>query len=291
MRLSRVLLGIGVLVACGGGIAGSLATQGSGPLSPTAAQNERHFKTVAKQVADEWDRSTASAIWRDRLILLSDPVIHATGADIDWVYRLPARVPAPPKSAPVRFVDGTSMMVSLRAADDAIRMVAPDPHGQPAQITRVALGTARFLTNRGMATVPAWRFSVDGLPEPIIVAAVEPSDLADRPYNRQPIPVPLGLEAPGEQRPVDTGSVTVLVNGACDHSALLVYETDTVVVVGVSRPTAPITKRVGTCGPTPYPGFSTLTAPLSRPLGARALLDVAGYPMITTNPYLRGLNT
>jgi hypothetical protein len=56
-------------------------------------------------------------------------------------------------------------------------------------ITGATLGTTTLLTNRGAATVPAWRFSIAGLSQPIVRVAIDPAATDDCPAradDRQP---------------------------------------------------------------------------------------------------------
>lgn len=293
MRRSSVLISVISVVACAGMFTACTVSSrwpsGSGELS--AAANQRHFRTTAMQVADQWNNSAAPAAWRDKLILLSDSVIRPVEACVDWFYRVLAHVSVAPESAPVQFADGTSMPVRVTPAAAAVKLIAADPHGQTVQITRAMLGSARFLTNRGLATLPAWRFSVDDVSAPIIVAAVAPSALTERPFIPHPLAVPIGLDAPGEQWPLDDDSVTVRADGACSRMGLLVLETDQAIVVAISRPASAVTERTGTCGPSQFSGHIQLTAPLSAPIGGRPVLDISGYLVIAADPFMRSLNT
>jgi hypothetical protein len=293
MRRSSVLISAISVVACAGMFtACTVASRGpSGSGQPSAAANQRQFRTTAKQVAEQWNNSAAPAAWRDKLMLLSDSVIRPVEASPDWFYRLPADVPAAPASGSVTFSDGTSLAVPVSGAAAAVKQIAPDPHGQPAQITRAVFGPARFLTNRGIATLPAWHFTVDGVTDPIIVAAVAPSALTDRPFIPHPVAAPIGLDPPGEQWPLDDNSVTVRADGLCSRMVLLVLETDQAIVVGISRPASAVTERTGTCGPSPYSGHVQLTAPLATPIGGRPVLDISGYLVIAADPFMRSLNT
>jgi hypothetical protein len=290
MRGSRVVLLAAVAVVCAGGFLVAFHQPASSPIGPSAARNAQAFQAAAADIADEWTASPAAAIWHDGLILLSDPVISDDGSATDWVYQLPAKRPVPPATAAALFPDGTRLSVRVTTLAEAVRVLAPDPHGQPARITRAVVGTARFLTNHGIATLPAWRLTVLGVPGTVAVAAVAATDLAELPNVGNSAGAPPGLDPPGEQRPANPNSVTVLAEGGCDHGELLVYETKTVVVVAISRPAAVIHHRSDTCGPSANPGFAEHTAPLAYPLGGRPILDIAGYPVLTTVAYLRSLN-
>lgn len=58
---------------------------------------------------------------------------------------------------------------------------AKTPTGPPLRITRVSLGTARFLTDRGYSRLPAWRIRLAGVSTPAAVLAVGRSAVFTQP--------------------------------------------------------------------------------------------------------------
>lgn len=218
------------------------------------------------------------------------------------VTQLSTKVPA---DSSIRFPDGQTISVPLVSAAAAYRSidrgdppcdgetgVAPKvqtgtPESPPAVKDKVAagpctaltvtgakLGTVQLRTSRGVATVPAWLFTVDELAGPLARVAVAPSAVSDLP-SPSPAPDQPGIVGAVNLTKVDGATLTYgLGVGACDKDITpLFYEADDVVVVGGqvgSRPTGPCVLSLL---------IKPVTVTLGAPLGDRVVLDISGKPL------------
>ena len=163
----------------------------------------------------------------------------------------------------IRFPDGT-MTAPLVSAAEAYRQldqgdpppcegrpkapgptIEPGPDGSvsspvatacvPLTVTAVRLGTAEVRTSRGVADVPAWLFTVEGLAAPVARVAVAPQSVTPVPEPTAPArPAPEGVVGAEHTERVDGTRLTyVLGVGACDTGITpLVQEREDLVVVG-----------------------------------------------------------
>ena len=103
-------------------------------------------------------------------------------------------------------------------------------------ITGATLGTTTLLTNRGAATVPAWRFAIAGLSQPIVRVAIDPAALTSPPaptIDSPPISVGAGV---AQLISVSGNEIRYqLWAGACDTAprGFIHEEADIIVVGGV----------------------------------------------------------
>ena len=236
---------------------------------------------------------------------LSDDLRRAF--DSGW-YR--TRVPLPtqiPAASRISFPDGSTADVSLVSAAAAfaeLHRADPPcaagpvpatpatptgtgpgaPVGGPARhtcafltVTGVKDGTMQLRTNRGVATVPAWLFSVDESPSPVARAAVTPATF-------DPPPVP---DVPSWSHPLVASATkvdavepnriafTIASSGCATNPAGLVHETDdAVVIAGWTQDDS-----TGPCRGSA--ALVPVSVPLTRPLGDRVILDaVSGRPLL-----------
>lgn len=270
------LLASPVLTACG---------QGTGPGADVSGFDKR-----AAAVAAAWRSSGAIEAWRTGLVPLGE-FTQVLGfddrSDLKEAFAagrigVDGTLPDTTGMGEVRFPDGSTKVVGLVGARTAYTaFTAAGEHPCPTDarcsgvvITGATLGTTTLLTSRGEATVPAWRFSVAGLTQPIIRVAIDPEAMT--------VPPAPTLEAGDGRPPTDLGvEVVALLGlsgneiryrvwiGACDTNARpVVHEETDIIVVG------------GTV--TPPPAGSACTANLvaapvsittSKPVGDRPIVE------------------
>lgn len=201
-----------------------------------------------------------------------------------------------PSQDQVAFADGQTLQVKTIDPMEAYKTVAPGdpddctdsdtpaqgpssagPDGttshavpcKPLHISRVEYGTAAVQTSRGLATAPAWLFTVDGLSGPLTRVAVSPESIDEVPQ----VPVPPAGELPGVVPAQDVVAVAGdqvtyrLGVSACDTQITpLFHETDDVVVVAGSA-----VRSGDTC--IEMLKYEPVTITLSKPLGTRPLVS------------------
>ena len=301
LRISRtaaVLVMALTVAACGSQHAASPVSSHATP--PAAGQNgPAAFVTRARQVAAQWDRSHAARVWRTGLVLMdaSDltPVPFNQGfssqeekdAFGSGHFRLAGTLPAGPLPGLIRWADGTTLRLPLLTAKAAFaELAAQRPCGGPRACGQLTVTGAQpsavtVHTSRGLASVPAWRFTVAELGWTVSEVAVARSSLVVLP-GYGPIP------AVGRNTPGVTGLTAVSADGrtltlsfvgsACDAAwGAYRYESNGTVVAGSWAQPSP--------GNTPCPAvgvFRTARVTLARPLGTRVILDVAsGLPLVS----------
>ena len=272
--------------------AGRATAPAAGQKGPAA------FVARARQVTAQWDRSAAARIWRTGLVLMdaSDltPVPSSAGFSSQQEkdafgsghFKLAGTLPAGPLPGLVRWADGSTLRLPLLTARAAFaELAAQRPCGGPSAcgqltVTGAQPGSVTVRTSRGLASVPAWRFTVAGLGWRVGEVAVARDALAVLPGSG-PIP-PAGQNTPGVDVltavSADGRTLTLSFTGsACDAAwGAYRYESHATVVVGSwEKPAA---------GNTPCPAVGmprTARVTLARPLGTRIVLDVAsGLPLV-----------
>jgi hypothetical protein len=150
-----------------------------------------------------------------------------------------------------------------------------------ATVTGAQPAVVTIRTGRGLASVPAWRFTVAGLGWKVSEVAVARDALVVLPGY---VPIPrAGQNTPGVNGltafPADGRTLTLSFTGsACDAAwGAYRYESNGTVVAGSwEKPSA---------GNTPCPAVGmprTARVMLARPLGTRVILDVAsGLPLVS----------
>lgn len=203
-----------------------------------------------------------------------------------------------PPDGHVRFANAESMAVPLVAADQAFRELRePTLRGgcpayyEPWQqspttgpcvalpVTAAQLGEVPLHTSRGLATVPAWLFSVPGLSGPVARVAVSPEAISAPPSPAVRGDDRLRQVLVGAEfiERVDGASVQFLTKPTFCHDVIrpVAYETAEVVVLGLH--TEPERNCAGAAGErVPPPRPRPFTVELAEPVGTRALLSSSG---------------
>jgi hypothetical protein len=302
-----VLAGASLLAGCGSvglpatpgtGVASSVADNAS-PVTgrATPVTGNTAFEERAAMVAKAWQGGVLTA-WTHGLVPLQElsvePVVSPKGTtrDFETTYsngciRIASPLPDTTGRGDVQFADGTSMPVPLVGAQTAYNRLPKRSANCPMAdqppwltITSARLSTVEILTSRGQAVVPAWRYAVTGLSQPLIGVAVAPSAITSLPQMtlREHSPRD-GLVSAGGLISGEGDVVTFRVGiGACDKDLqALVWETPEVIVVGGS-----VTL--------PEAGMPCAASQLSRradvrtkqPIGERLIVDsVSGRPLLT----------
>ena len=283
-----------VVVACAGLLAGcSLIDR---PATP--AESERAFQERAAAVAKAWQDGHITTAWTMGFVplqeLTREPAWDPKG-DLKASYgngwiRTTSPLPNTTGRGDIRFADGTSMPVPLVGAltaysrfpkrSGACPTAGPPVTCQWLTITAARLSTVQIHTTRGLAAVPAWRYTVAGLTQPLMSVAVAPSAITTFPQVTLP-----GQSAPGglvsaislisSSRDVVVFDIGI---GACDEDPRgLVRETPELVVVGGSV--------------TPPDAGTSCTSKLrshrvevrtTQPVGTRPIVNaLSGQPMLT----------
>ncbi len=252
--------------------------------SPRADASD--FDKRATAVAAAWRSSGAIAAWRNGLVPL-DELTQVSGFDDRSDLKIAfgegrigvqGTLDDTKAAGVVTFPDGTTMPVALVGAYTAYAGLA-GPQGRPCatnekctglDVTGATLGTTTLLTNRGQATVPAWRFSVAGLTQPIVRVAIDPALMATPPAPTiDSRPTNLGVEV-AQLIGVSGNEIRYqLWIGACETEPrpLVHEEADIIVLGGVVTP--------------PPPNYSctsnlvsvNVSATTATPVGDRPLVD------------------
>lgn len=288
--LAPVLVAVALAAGCGSG-----ATDPKSDLPATL------FQRRAEQVADAWTRGDLLQRWRTGVVAAEDLT-----KDPDWMprpnlkasfhngwIRTATALPITPGTGTVRYADGTTVPVDTVDAQTAYdEMVNPRSGPCPTAddtgtgcdwltITGARRVTTSLLTARGPAELPAWSFTVQGLPEPLVrvaVAAVEPGDL--EPVGLPSLPVDdrqvllTGQDVTGH---TPTSLTVTLGSGACDADLRAhVLETHDVVVVGGTALSPPSGQMCNSSL-----RLEEVTVPLEAELGDRPVVDAAsGRPLL-----------
>ena len=146
-------------------------------------------------------------------------------------------------------------------------------------VTSATLVTTTIRTSRGQARVPAWRFGVKELAQPVLRVALDDTAVTPLPEVSPDGPAPAaGLAGAQTWDSVRGRALGFTVGvGDCDKDVVgRVFETARVVVVGGTvRPPGPDV----VC--TAMLRLAPVTVDLAKPLGERVVLDVAsGRPLI-----------
>ncbi|MEV4413424.1 hypothetical protein [Catellatospora sp. NPDC049609] len=306
------------------GCAGAATDQAGPGVTTAPADAAAAFERRAAEVARQWRDANLTGPWREGFVPLAPLTIEPergypddatkNAASAGW-YRLAGSLPREAGTGSVAFPDGTSLRVPLVSADAAYRALAhggqpqcersaaapdapaPDAsagadgsvsaHAGPCTaltVTAAKLGTAQLRTSRGLATVPAWVFTVKELPDPMVRVAVAPEAVRPLPELPAPPAVPADpdfhLVATQTLDRADDRTVAYRLGvGACDSDiAPLVWESVDVVVIG-GTVTPPDQDRVCVAMLVAAPVEVTLTTPL----GTRILLDATTGQPVTKN--------
>ncbi|MBL3671522.1 hypothetical protein JL475_37720 [Streptomyces sp. M2CJ-2] len=274
VALALFTVGAGAVAGCGSEKADGRGAQ------PRDADPEPEAR--ARQVADAWDGSEATEVWRKGYYPMGEVIqlpenAFRNGADKraysarNFVLRgkLPSTAQ---KDGQVKWESGGSLVLPLMGAREAYETVARNSADGPhLTVTGAELGEMALATSRGPATVPAWLFTLEGYDTPLKRVALSPSQLPEPPIGpAREVPTdelaPLDrlVEAAG-----DGQSVTVAAtHGSCDDGpAVDVLETGGSVVLSASV----VGTKEGPCAS----GLRVkeVQVKLDRPIGDRVLLD------------------
>lgn len=203
-----------------------------------------------------------------------DKIAYIAGA-VEFTTTPPA---APASSGGYTILSAQAVLGRLRPTGKS------EPASRPLRIVKASLVQAAFGTDRGPRPLPAWRFDLDGVSEPVMVLAIDSKHLWHSPGQDQ-----AGVD---QQATVGTDdrSVTFTFYGSppgpppcgADYTAE-VAESRTAVVV-TPRQTSASTQ--GTPSNVACPAIAarrTVTARLAAPLGGRVLLTAEGAPIPVTS--------
>ena len=279
-RRGTAALRVGVAVGLGGAILLSACGQSNSP-----GADASDFKKRAKSVAAAWRSSGAITAWRTGLVPLGEltQVSGFDDSDLKDAFAqgrigLQGTLDDIKTSGVVTFPDGTTMPVALVGAHTAYTGLAM-PQERPCAsnercaglvVTGATLGTTTLLTNRGQATVPAWRFSVAGLTQPLVRVAIDPASMTTPPApSFDSRPANLGVEV-AQLIGVSGNEIRYqLWIGACETEPrpLLHEEADIIVLGGVVTPPPPNS----TC--TSQAIAAPVAATTATPVGDRPIVD------------------
>ncbi len=197
-----------------------------------------------------------------------------------------------PAAAEVRWQDGTVQTLPTISAAQALKDlqaagVQPCPDCDALQVTDATLTTTRIQTSRGLATVPAWEFSLRGTAVRVTrVAIAAGASVTVSPPAWDPNDPPVGLSIDSASGTVGGRRLIVSFLGSrypgsepcgADYTAEVVESQTAVVVIVIEhRNAAPATCLLVGAG-------RTATVQLAAPLGDRAVLEVRnGLPVPVT---------
>ena len=162
------------------------------PVSSSAATS--HPSALLRAALAAWSNFPATTPKRPIVLLAGDNVnAPAQGfsddalkeAFLDGAIARPGSLPSGPASS-----DGVEIISSQQALTI---LTMPSGSGPPAtvtlQVTKVALGTDTFRTDRGILSLPAWQFWMQGVQNPASVLATSPSEMfkPPQPNNRSQV--------------------------------------------------------------------------------------------------------
>ena len=275
----------------------AMIVRDSRPIGPDQAEARSLIEARGREVADAW-RSMPSKYRRNGFVPLQDLTMPPVGIPellyddvLIGAYRLHTELPQlPAATGQVRFSDAEPMAVPLVAAGQAfseINTVCAEERpvmepGQPDRtgnvcglpVTAAQLGEVPMQTARGPAIVPAWLFTVPGLPGPVARVAVSTEAITRLGPRVPPASSDLRtvLQPPLIVDHVYGATVHFWFDGAC-HEVVgaVAHETADVVVLGVQveRP-----RRGGACLTVVWPRQVNVT--LDAPVGRRVLLGSNG---------------
>jgi hypothetical protein len=287
-RATVVAVAALAVAACGSQRAAPPATSQTTP-SAAGQNGSAAFVARARQVTAQWDRSAAARVWRTGLVLMDEsdltPVPFNAGfssqrekdAFSSGHFKLAGTLPAGPLPGLVRWADGSTLRLPLLTARAAFAELAAQRPCQYAcdelTVTGAQPGVTTVHTSRGLASVPAWRFTVAGLGWKVSEVAVARNALIVMP-GYGPIP-PAGRKTPGVSGRTavssDGRTLTLSFTGsACDAAwGAYRYESSTTVVAG--------SWERSSGGDTPCPAVGvprTARVTLARPLGKVVMMVV-----------------
>ena len=283
-----------VVVAC----AGLLAGCGLIDRPATPAQSEASFQDRAAAVAKAWQDSGISTAWATGFVPLQELTVEPAwtpNGDLKASYgngwiRPTSPLPDTTGQGDIRFADGTSLPVPLVGAHTAYSRLPKrsgdcPTAGQPPTcqwltITAARLSTVEIRTTRGQAIVPAWRYTVAGLTQPLMSVAVAPSAMTSLPQialpdHRAPDGIVSAMNLVSSKGDVVAFTIGI---GACDKDPRgLVLETPELVVIGGS-----VTPDDAGTSCTAQMLLQRVEVLTKQPVGTRPIVDaLSGQPLLT----------
>ena len=283
-----------VVVACAGLLAGCGLIDGAA----TPAQSEASFQDRAAAVAKAWQDGGMSTAWASGFIPLQDLTVEPAwtpNGDLKASYgngwiRSTSPLSDTAGRGDIRFADGTTLPVALDSAQTAYSrlpqrsgdcpMAGQPPKCQWLTITAARRSTVQISTTRGQAIVPAWRYTVAGLTQPLIRVAVAPSAMTSLPQvalpdHRAPDGVVSAMNLVSSRGDVVAFTIGI---GACDTDPRgLVRETPELVIVGGS-----VTLPDAGTSCTAQLLLQRVEVRTKQPVGTRPIVDaLSGQPMLT----------
>ena len=283
-----------VAMAC----AGLLAGCGLIDRPATPAESEASFQDRAAAVAKAWQDGGIATAWATGFVPLQELTVEPAwtpNGDLKASYgngwiRSTSALPDIAGQSEIRFADGTSLPVPLVGAQTAYsrlpkRSGACPTAGQPPTcqwltITGARLSTVEIRTTRGKAIVPAWRYTVAGLTQPLMSVAVARSAMTPIPQVTMPdLSAPEGIVSAMYLVPSKGDVVAFTIGiGACDKDPRgLVRETPELVVVGGS-----VALPVAGTACTSQLLLQRVEVQTKQPVGTRPIVDaLSGQPLLT----------
>ena len=289
------------LAAVFGLVIGVSACTTASPLSSAQAADAHR---QAQAALSRWDAAVAATRGVPGFVLVGEstamvgddwgPKIDGGNAKTAWYAGLFVTASPLPADAPpdgnVTWPEGGSMTVPVMSAQQALAEMkaasaGPCPDCTPLEVTGATLKTSQFQTTRGVATVPAWEFSLKDTDVKLVHAAV------GGPFVRPPEPTPddqatpplwTGLSVEAATLAPDGVTLTVGFGGAqghgdkacgVDYTAEAVESDNAVVVIVYDHPN---TTPVNCAG---VGAWRTAQVTLARPFGSRTLIDLQAQPI------------
>jgi len=283
-----------VVVACAVVLTGCGSS--TGPASPEKGSTS--FQDRAADVAKAWQDAGVVTAWTKGFVPLQELTVEpdwSPNGDLKasfgngWI-RSTSPLPDTAGRGDVRFPDGTAMPVALVGAQTASRrfpkqfgpcpMTGHPPTCQWVTITAAQRSTVAIRTTRGRAIAPAWRYTVAGLAQPLMVVAIAPSAMTSLPDvtlpdHRAPYGVVSAMNLLSSRGDVVAFTIGI---GACDKDPRgLVRETPELVVVGGS-----VTPSDAGAPCTAQLLLQPVEVQTKQPVGMRAIVDaLSGKPLLT----------
>ena len=269
---------------------------------PPEGGNVAPVNSLARQEASAWARSPLAKAWRTGLVVLTADELTSgpsggfpsDAAKLAFINGDLVFTGSPPTGAPagvVTWPDGSTLKVPVLSEARAFSGLTgsrqcPGCATTPLAVTAARPTTLDVRTSRGTASVPAWAFTLKGVPSPVIQAALAPgSYLTLYMYGSSAeklAPLGTAFVGGGPVTPsADGRTLTVGLGGSpCDTAwGGLVAEVGGVVVVGGWMHD-------------PNPDHSCIAVLLQRlaavrlaaPLGDRVVIDAATGRPVTVEP-------
>lgn len=303
IRFDRFLVGVVASVlavtvgACGAAV-GPSASRGDGPVVDPTTTNASGTTTLVRPPSASM--SDALRAWANfpvnvtprPLVFIDEPVKAPDGgfttgdtkeAFVEGAFTAPPGLPSgPPDTDGYPIVDAQAALAVMRSEGLPPPSGGPAPVIVPLAITRVELGSAPFITDRGTRSFPVWMFSFDGAANPAKVLAVAPQYFFPIPQDAR------GRSGPGAQLAPDGRTLNLSFGGAAEGTGpctadYTVDQTESATAVAIDvRETRAGNGQEVACNLVAYPRHASIV--LDAPLGNRVLISGATKGAISTAP-------